>query len=376
MGVILRELNLHNFRNHSSFSLKEPQSLIIIIGANATGKTNIIEAVQLVSMLESFRSPFWHEVITDRGTTGDIEARFLQNERLLDIRMELHEGKRSYSLNGKPKKRHDLKGLVPAVIFVPDDLMLVKDSPEVRRKLLDDIGQQLSPTYLTLFTDYQKTVRQRNNILKKQKEEGRLSSSYLSVLHAWGENLIQLGALLFTHRIRLYKRLTESAFESYGRLSEEETLTSRYLPSFNRLGIEYTDEELVNMDKTTVEELLRRTQELVRDEEGVRAKTLVGPHRDEIQFLIKGYDARRYGSQGQQRSVALALKLAQVSVIQNISGNQPLLLLDDVMSELDKKRRAALVEAIDGQVQTIITATDLSCFDDKLLDNAQIIELR
>jgi DNA replication and repair protein RecF len=376
MSVILKELKLHNFRNHPSFSLKEPQKLIIIIGANATGKTNIIEAIQLVSMLESFKNPLWHEVITNAQEVGGIEAHFLQNERLLDIKMDINEGKRSYSLNGKPKKRYDLKGLIPAVIFVPDDLTLVKNSPEVRRRLLDDIGQQLSPTYLTLLADYQKTVRQRNIILKKQREEGSFSSSYSSVLSAWDENLIRLGALLFIHRIRLYRRLVESAYDRYARLSEGESLTSRYLPSFNRLDVDYDDGELIDMDKNVVEDLLRRTQELVREEEWARSKTLVGPHKDEIQFFIEGYDARRYGSQGQQRSVALALKLAQLSVVQNISGNQPLLLLDDVMSELDKKRRAALIEAIEGQVQTIITATDLSCFDDELLKNAQIIELR
>jgi DNA replication and repair protein RecF len=376
MTVILKELKLHNFRNHCSFSLTEPQKLIIIIGANATGKTNIVEAIQLVSMLESFRNPLWHEVVTTTKETGDIEAHFSQNGRLLNIRMDINEGKRIYSLNGKAKKRYDLKGLIPAVIFVPDDLTLIKDSPEVRRRLFDDIGQQLSPTYLTIFNDYQKTVRQRNIILKKQREEGQLPSSYSSVLSAWDENLIQLGALLFVHRIKLYKRLVESAFENYKRLSEGETLTSRYLPSFNKLGVDYDDEELVGMDKKIVEDLLKHTRDVVREEEWARSKTLVGPHKDEIQFLIKGYDARRYGSQGQQRSVALALKLAQLSVVQNISGNQPLLLLDDVMSELDTKRRAALIEAIEGQVQTIITATDLSYFNDKLLKNAQIIELQ
>jgi DNA replication and repair protein RecF len=376
MSVVLKELNLYNFRNHNSFSLKEPQRLIIIIGANATGKTNIIEAIQLVSMLESFKNPFWHEVVTNAGEKGGVEARFLQNERLLDVKMDIFEGKRSYSLNGKSKRKHDLKGLVPAVIFVPDDLTLVKDSPEVRRKLFDDIGQQLSPTYLTLLSDYQKTVRQRNIILKRQREEGRPPLPYPSVLNAWDENLVRLGTLLFIHRIRLYKRLVENAFESYSRLSEGEVLTSRYLPSFNRIGVDYSDEELIDMDKDTVEDIFKRTQEVVRDEEWARIKTLVGPHRDEIQFFIEGYDARRYGSQGQQRSVALALKLAQLSVVQKISGNQPLLLLDDVMSELDKKRRMALIEAIDGQVQTIITATDLSCFDDELLRNAQVIELQ
>jgi DNA replication and repair protein RecF len=378
MSVVLKELKLHNFRNHHSFSLEATQQLIIVIGANAAGKTNIIEALQLVSMLESFRNPRWQNVITTTEDTSDIQARFLQNERLVDIQMNIKEGKRSYSLNGKNKLKSTLKGLIPAVLFVPDDLMLVKDSSEIRRKLLDDIGQQLSSTYLELLTDYQRTVRQRNTILREQREKresNQSTSSYFSMLESWDENLLTLGSLLFIHRIKLYKRLSEAASNIYTGFSDGEALSSKYIPSFNRLGVEYTDEELLYMDKNTVKQLLTSMRDVVHDEEWVRMKTLVGPHRDEIVLFINGCDVRHYASQGQQRSVSLALKLAQLTVIQEISGNQPLLLLDDVMSELDENRRTALINVIDGQMQTIITATDLDCFNKKVLQNAQIIDL-
>jgi DNA replication and repair protein RecF len=374
MSVVLKELKLHNFRNHRSFSLDAARQLIIIIGANAAGKTNIIEALQLVSMLESFKNPRWQNVVTNMQESGTIQAKFLQNERLVDIQMSIKEGKRSYSLNGKNKLKNALKGLVPAVLFVPDDLMLVKDSSEVRRKLLDDIGQQLSPTYLELLTDYQKTVRQRNTILREQREKQE-NTPYPSMLESWDENLLTLGSLLFTHRIKLYKRLSEAASIIYAGLSEDEVLTSRYIPSFSKSGTEYTDEELLHMDKTSIKQLLTSMRDAVYNEEWIRMKTLVGPHRDEIMLFIDGCDVRQYASQGQQRSVALALKLAQLSVIQKISGNQPLLLLDDVMSELDESRRTALIKVIDGQIQTVITATDLDCFNRKLVKNAQIIDL-
>jgi DNA replication and repair protein RecF len=167
----------------------------------------------------------------------------------------------------------------------------------------------------------------------------------------------------------------EAASHIYNRLSRGETLGSRYIPSFSRVDVNHTDEELISMEIDTIEELLRRTRDFVREEERARAKTLVGPHRDEIVLLIDGADARGYGSQGQQRTVALALKLAQLAVIQEIGGNQPLLLLDDVMSELDENRRASLIEAIDEQGQTVITATDLSCFNEDLLADAHIIDL-
>jgi DNA replication and repair protein RecF len=374
MSVVLKELKLHNFRNHRSFSLEAARQLIIILGANAIGKTNIIEALQLVSMLESFKNPRWQNVITTTEESGDVQARFLQNERLVDIQMTIKEGKRSYSLNGKNKLKNALKGLIPAILFVPDDLMLVKDSSEVRRKLLDDIGQQLSSTYLDLLTDYQKTVRQRNAILREQREKWE-NNLYPPLLESWDENLLTLGSLLFIHRIKLYKRLSEAASTIYAGLSKGELLTSQYIPSFGKTSVGYTDEELLDMDKITVKQLLTTMRAAIHNEEWIRMKTLVGPHRDEIMLFINGNDVRQYASQGQQRSVALALKLAQLTVVQEISGNQPLLLLDDVMSELDEDRRAALINVIDGQIQTVITATDLDCFNKEILKNAQIIDL-
>jgi DNA replication and repair protein RecF len=372
MGVLLKKLELFNFRNHHFLCIDEPKELIIIVGRNAAGKTNIIEALQLVSMLESFRNPRWQDVVTDTCDEAVIQARFSQNERLIDIRMESREGKRSYSLNGKKKLKNSLKGIIPAVIFIPDDLALVKSSSEVRRKLLDDIGQQLSATYRDIAVEYQKTVRQRNSILKEQKD-GRCQPH---VLESWDENLLSLGSLLFVHRLRLYRRMVDKTYKFYNHFSHGETLISKYIPSFNCLGSEYSDEDLTNMEKGQIFELLSRTRELLREEECARGLTLVGPHKDEIRFFIEGHDARDFGSQGQQRSIALALKLAQLAVIQEISGNQPILLLDDVMSELDEKRRSMLIQLLTRDVQTVITATDLSFFDDDLLKNAQIIELK
>jgi DNA replication and repair protein RecF len=372
MSVVLKELKLHNFRNHSSFLLEEPQKFIIIIGENATGKTNIIEAIQLISMLESFRNPVWKNLVTNGEEEAEIHACFIQNERHIEISLVLQEDKRLYFLNGKKKAKDELKGIIPAVIFVPDDLMLVKDSPNVRRKLLDDIGQQLSSTYRTILNDYQKTVRQRNVVLKEYKDQSFLPST----LTSWNENLLTLGSLLSIHRIRLYKKLMEKATQLYGCFTKGEQLTSTYIPSFHQFTTGHSDDELFTLNKEQTKELLSQTLEQVQREEWARSKTLVGPHRDEIVFSLNGYEARHYGSQGQQRSIALSLKLAQLMVVQEISGNQPLLLLDDVMSELDTDRRTALIEVIEGQgIQTIITATDLNYFNEELLHNTQIINL-
>jgi len=387
MSALLTDLQIHNFRNHDLFVIQEPRQLIIIIGKNASGKTNIIEAVQLVTMLESFKNPLWSSVIknpTDKEqeTTARIKAMFLQNERIMNIQMDIHEGKREYSLNGKKRNRLDLIGLIPAVLFVPDDLMLVKSSSEVRRKLIDDIGQQLSSTYLKILNDYQKTIKQRNAILKNcfMEKQNQI------LLESWDENLIVLGALLFTHRVRLFQRYMEKTRLFYQKINNEERFSSRYIPSFtdedeeedvfnNDADSREYETKLLQMSKTEVEKKLFDRLETVREKERLQARSLVGPHRDDIRFYINGLEARKFASQGQQRSIALALKLGQLELIREISGNQPILLLDDVMSELDEGRRASLIRAIDGQIQTIITSTDLSCFNESLLQSAQIIEL-
>jgi DNA replication and repair protein RecF len=371
MSVVLNELKLYNFRNHKSFLLRQPKRIVIIIGKNAAGKTNIIEALQLVSKLDSFRKPKWQTVITTGEDIASIEGSFIQNERNLAIKVDFEENTRSYFLNEKKKNRNTIKGLVPAVLFTPDDLVLVKAPSEARRNLVDELGEQLSQTYSQISTDYHKIVKQRNSVLKEQHE--RVVDPLIQ--ESWDENLIKVGSLLFIHRVRLYKKLVDKASVFYQKLSENEELTSIYRPSFSTENTVFTDAELITLDKNDVEELLRCTLKRIQSEELARAKSLVGPHRDEITFFINNYEARQQSSQGQQRSIALALKLAELALIQEINGNQPLLLLDDVLSELDENRRTALIEALDGQLQTIITATDLHGFDESVLKNAQIINL-
>ena len=369
--MILKELEIHNFRNHVSFHIEEPKQLIIIIGRNATGKTNIIEAIQLVTSLDSFRNPQWDAVINNDANSANIRVEFLQNTRDIEVQLDVREGRRQYSCNGKKKNRFDLVGLIPAITFIPDDLMLIKDSADIRRKLIDDTGQQLSSTYLKLLNDYKKIVKQRNAVLKENQTE-RYSSS---LLESWDENLVVLGALLFAHRIRLYKQYIEKSSFCFHQISENEEFSSRYRASFSGSDEESSLDDLLLMERAEIEKRLAEALVNCREDERIRGKTLVGPHRDEISFFIDGYESRRFASQGQQRSIALALKLGQLALIKEISGNHPVLLLDDVMSELDVTRREALIRTIDGQIQTIITATDLSCFNEGLLQNAQIIRL-
>jgi DNA replication and repair protein RecF len=341
---------------------------VIIKGDNALGKTNIIEGIQLLTMLSSFRNPNWEEVILKGESNSHLGIYFSLDSRELEISLEITDNKRVYSLNNKRKQGSTIQGLLPAVLFTPDDLNIIKGPMEARRNNIDGLGTQLSRTYSTIKQDYQKVVRQRNMLLRERVDDKLIKES-------WDQSLAQLGALLFIHRVKLYKRLIDHTQEVYSRLSTQERLTTTYIPSFKGRAWEDHQEDLDKLNKEDVETLITTRIKEVATEELARGKSLIGPHRDEIRFFIDGSDARVFGSQGQQRTIALALKIAEVEVIRQITQSEPVLLLDDVMSELDEKRRAALLDTIKPDSYTFITTTNLGYFNEKILEKAQVLTL-
>jgi DNA replication and repair protein RecF len=228
---------------------------------------------------------------------------------------------------------------------------------------LDALGEQLSVTYGALRRDYTRVVRQRNALLKDGGDAASVS--------AWDEQLVRLGARLHVHRRRLARRVMEAAAPVYAHLAEDETLSFHFC---DRCGTQATD-LTVDVGEGTAEEALRAELARRREDELNRRVTLVGPHRDDITFLIGGRDARLFASQGQQRTIALAWKWAEISVIQDVVRRTPVLLLDDVMSELDEKRRHALTDLVQRDVQTFITTTNTGYFDGALLRAARVVEI-
>lgn len=283
-----------------------------------------------------------------------------EDQRRHDAEVDISSsGRRTFRLNGKTKRASSVRGLIPCVVFTPEDLRLVKDSAERRRAAIDDVGVQLSATYGRLKSEYEKVVRQRNALLKS---EG-LSEELLA---PWDERLVTLGSKMSVHRAGLFAKIEEKAASIYEELANEQ-MQSRYVPSWERDGIALSD--------AIPAEAMERHLELKHREEVDRGITLVGPHRDEIVFTIKGRNARLFGSQGQQRTVALAWKLAEVVVVNEVSGSRPVLLLDDVMSELDEKRRHALAALVGESAQTVMTTTNLDYFEKGMLKAAKVVEL-
>lgn len=336
--------------------LEADQNLTVIVAPNASGKTNILEAIDLVTSGNSFRSPLWRDVVRRGAENASVILTVSGEGREVEIRLDIVGNQRRYTVNGKPKKRvAEVRGIIPAVSFTPDDLAMVKGSADQRRSTLDALGDQMSQAYEAIRSDYDRVLKHRNALLKNP-------SLALDLLDPWTEKLIEVGVAFYSHRRRLFERLTGIVSERYETLSNGETLEIEYVPSWGRTS-------------ESPEDGFRRALEEVLLQERARGITLVGPQRDELVFRIDGQDARAFASQGQQRTVTLAWKLAEITVIQDVLEKPPILLLDDVMSELDAQRREALTAFVGTTVQTFLTTTNTGYFSDAMLADATVIEL-
>jgi len=344
-------------------SLRLGEGTTIFVGPNAAGKTNLIEALQLLTAASSFRNPVWSDVVRWGDTAAMIELAAEEESRSVSFRMDVADGRRAYRVNGQPRRRAaDVRGILPSVLFTPDDLKMIKDAAEKRRRAVDEVGEQLSAAYASAGAEYDRALRQRNALLRDD-------AAPRDVLEAWTERLADLGAAYTAHRVRLFARIAPRVSEVYSMLSEGEELHAAYLPS-------WADEEVDTVDRDDVYERTLRAFTDRAAEEAARRTTVVGPHRDDIAVSIAGRSARSFASQGQQRTAALAWKLAEVQVIEDVSGAPPVLLLDDVMSELDEARRTALARFVSGRVQTVVTTTNIGYFEKEFVDGAAVVEIR
>ena len=369
MAIFARTLRVRDYRNYEQFELELDRRVTVLVGKNAVGKTNLVEALQLLTAGLSFRRPAPVELVRVGQESCDMSLRLEGDERVIDIVCEVASGKRSFRRNGKRCPAAGVRGVVPSVLFCPDDLDMVKRSARVRRAALDTFGMQLNEQYAKLVGTYERIVEQRNSLLKER-------WCTREVLGAWNDSLVQAGSSLLVHRISLLDRLRVHLVDAYEAIAPGEHLEVTYSSTVGAIAGEQDGCPL------TRDELLVRARDLFcavlderADEELARGVTLAGPHRDEITFSIDGRDARSFASQGQQRSLVLAWKVAEVEVTRDILGRPPLLLLDDVMSELDADRRASFLRFIQDGIQTVITTTNLGYFSDDVLQRAKVVKI-
>lgn len=382
MNMRITDISVADFRNYERFSLEGLGELTVFVGRNGAGKTNLLEAISLLTSAESFRHPQIVQLIREGAATSRVQMEATDGNRFITTALSLETGKKRYTVNGKVKGVADVRGTLPAVAFTPDDLQLAKKSSSVKRAALDDLGAQLTRNYHVVLGDYEKTLRYKNRLLKDE-----ASSDLIGAIN---ETLVTCGAQLFCYRAALFGRMLPLLQRLYADIANAgEAFSATYVPSWDHLaGMESPPDgegiiagsalemrENGAPDRDCVRELLLENLEKYAGEEARRRRSLVGPHNDKIAFSLARRDASAFASQGQQRSIVLAWKLAEVEMVRQTLGTNPVLLLDDVLSELDEARRSTLVHFASGGIQTFITATDLAGFNPALLERARVIEL-
>lgn len=366
MSLRIKHISYSDFRNYEALELSDIGSLTVLVGPNAVGKTNIVEGIQLLTAQTSFKHPATMQLIRDGAQKARISADITDGSRDLEFSLALSEGKKSFALNGKPKRAVDMRGIAPSVVFTPDDLQLAKGSMFRRRDAIDSIGSQMSRNHYTIRRDWDKILRQKNTLLK----EG--ASPVL--IESINDVVVTCGAQLTCYRAALFDKLSRLMKEYYAEIAGPvEQFEARFIPSWAEGESQYRGNGALDRDfaRQRIEHALKESF----SEELRRKRSVVGPQADRVEFLIDGKSASLFGSQGQQRSVVLAFKLAEVTLVKDILGQQPILLLDDVMSELDERRRRALVQFVSGDMQSFVTTANLAYFDEDLISRADVINL-
>jgi DNA replication and repair protein RecF len=371
--MYLKSLHLKYFRNYRDQQVEFVAPKTILVGENAQGKSNLLEAVELLATLRSHRSLRDRELILESEPAGQITATLDRQVGEVDLGIMFRSnGRRTVSLNGEGLKRQlDFLGILNAVQFSSLDLDLVRGSPSERRNWLDTLLTQLEPVYAYILQQYNTVLRQRNALLKQRppQETWRVAESApeTAQLAIWDAQLAAIGCRVIRRRARVIERLAPLAQHWHQAISNStELLEVRYAPN---VQLEQDDPALVQqafLDKL-------QTKAIAEHHQGT---TLVGPHRDEVEFMINQTPARQYGSQGQQRTLVLALKLAELKLIEAVVGEPPLLLLDDVLAELDLNRQNKLLDTIQDRFQTLITTTHLGSFDAQWLKSSQILTVQ
>ncbi len=339
--MIVQSVELENFRNYKELKLEFHEGINIFYGDNAQGKTNILEAVYLCCTNKSHRSSRDREMI--RFEAEEAHIKMLLNRQDSPYRIDMHLKKnkaKGIAVNGIPIRRaSELFGIANVVFFSPEDLQIIKEGPSGRRKFIDLELCQLDKIYVYNLVNYNKALNQRNLLLK----DLAARPQYMDTLDVWDEQLIRYGSVLIDLRKQFADELAPVVEAIHRRLTgERETLSLTYEPNASQ-------------------EEFRHMLQKNRDRDIRQKSTQTGPHRDDIRFSVNGVDIRTYGSQGQQRTAALSLKMAEIELVKKRTKDTPVLLLDDVLSELDAGRQNYLLGSIEG-VQTMITCTGLDDF--------------
>ena len=339
--MYFKEIELRNFRNYIHCVQSFHEKVNIITGDNGNGKTNLAEALYMMCLARSFRTSREKEMIRFGESFAFIRTVFSRDDRSLRAELKLSQTGKEILINGVKRKRSDLPLYINIVVFSPDDMKIVKEDPDKRRRFINRELCQIRPVYYEALYRYTKVLEQRNSLLREE----RIPSMMMDI---WDEELAAYGAKLILERNAFLERLDKISGEIHRAITNgKETLK-----------IEYEADILPQPDEASQKAVFLKALKENSEKERIRRITLAGPHKDDMKLSVNGIDVRRFGSQGQQRTVALSLKLAEIRLISEETGELPVLILDDVLSELDQKRQDFLIGYL-KDVQIFLTATEV-----------------
>lgn len=360
--MYIKKLYINNFRNYNNIDINFHKKVNIIIGNNAQGKTNLLEAIYLTSIGKSFRTTKDTDMIMFDKESTTIKTEIIKEDSELNIDISLfNRQKKIIKINGsKLKKNTDILDHVYIVVFSPEDLKIVKEGPEKRRNFINRELCQIKPLYYHNFYKYSKILLQRNAFLKKFNIEKYDSN----MLHVWNKELIDYGIKIIKERKKFIIKINKISSNIHRNITNgKEKIEIKYENNIYKENEDFLNKEIY----------LKKLQDNLKID-FLRGNTNIGPHKDDISIKINNKDVRHYGSQGQQRTASLSLKLAEIKLIEEETKEIPILLLDDVLSELDAQRQKFLINSL-KDIQIFLTTTEISDFIEKNLPENSIIKI-
>ena len=358
--MYISNLKLSNFRNYKSLNINLDKNINIIIGNNGEGKTNLLESIYVLGITKSHRSFIDNNLIRNNCDKCKIKAKLNKNDYKFNLEIELENKNKILKIDNEIiNKNSDYISNMNIIIFYPEDLELIKGSPAARRRFLNLELSQLNRNYLIILNDYNKLLKMRNDYLKNS----YIDDNYLNILTDY---LIDKAISIYKTRKKFIDKLNNIINDIYYDIAKLEKFNIKYKTSI----------ELDNLNYDDLKIKLKNKFNDVYNQEIKFKNTLIGPHRDDLEFYLNDSNLKLYGSQGQQRVAVLSLKIGEISLFKKYKDDTPILLLDDVFSELDQKKRNNLLKYINDNIQVIITTTDVKNISKKILKDANVIKIK
>ncbi len=355
----IKELEIFNFRNYDKLMLSFSDQINILYGKNAIGKTNILESIYLVAITKSHRNNDDKTLIKNDKTISKVKGLVISNNKENKMEIVLSNRGKSVKINNNViKKISDYISVFKVIIFFPDDLELIKGSPLVRRRFMNiEIGQ-IENKYIRVLNEYNLLLKNRNEYIRN-KELNNIDEKYLATVN---EQLSKLGSTIIIYRKDFIEKLSEKTNKIYKKIFGVGEIKIEYKTNIDLKSPNLENEYLERINSNLKRDLYLKT-------------TCIGPHRDDILFMLNNNDSRDQASQGQQRTIIISAKLAEAELIKERTNEYPVLLLDDIFSELDLEKNNNLIKSIDRNIQTFITTTDLVRINQKILKNAKLFDI-